>query len=301
MDFDILIIDEAAQALEAVCWIPILKTKQKLILAGDHLQLPPTIKTTVSPSKGTDKSASTKASDTNGKIVDKAVGGAGTKNLSPKSLEVTLFDRLLTMYGSKIKRLLNVQYRMHEKVRLIAIPNIVSRLALTFFMIDLCHSYCLQIMQFPSTELYANKLVAHESVAQRLLRDLPGRTPSSNGTGSSDDEDDGLLTEPVIFYDTAGLNMYERAEDKDTDPSVRRTLDGESKSNENEAEIVMKFIEELVCGTSDKKRRTKLTVLRLSLPLLAASRSTAIQHSRYYPLQCTSSIDYGLVASKISS
>ncbi|SEN88877.1 DNA helicase, putative [bacterium A37T11] len=37
------IIDEAGQALEPACWIPILKT-QKLVLAGDHLQLPPTIK-----------------------------------------------------------------------------------------------------------------------------------------------------------------------------------------------------------------------------------------------------------------
>jgi len=41
--FHTLIIDEAAQALEPACWIPILRT-QKLIMAGDHQQLPPTIK-----------------------------------------------------------------------------------------------------------------------------------------------------------------------------------------------------------------------------------------------------------------
>lgn len=41
-DFDVVIIDEATQALEAVCWIPIFKAK-KLILAGDPMQLPPTI------------------------------------------------------------------------------------------------------------------------------------------------------------------------------------------------------------------------------------------------------------------
>lgn len=40
--FDVLIIDEATQALEAVCWVPIFKAK-KLILAGDPMQLPPTI------------------------------------------------------------------------------------------------------------------------------------------------------------------------------------------------------------------------------------------------------------------
>ena len=96
-------------------------------------------------------------------------------------------------------------------------------------------------MVFPSRALYDKKLVAHESVAKRLLADLPNlegpRTPES---------DDGLLTEPVIFYDTAGSAMYERAEDADSDAGLRKTVDGESKSNENEAEIVMKFIDELV-------------------------------------------------------
>lgn len=41
--FHTAIIDESGQSLEPACWIPILKA-QKLILAGDHLQLPPTIK-----------------------------------------------------------------------------------------------------------------------------------------------------------------------------------------------------------------------------------------------------------------
>ncbi|MEP6610836.1 MAG: AAA domain-containing protein [Mucilaginibacter sp.] len=41
--FNTVVIDEAGQALEPACWIPILKA-QKLIMAGDHLQLAPTIK-----------------------------------------------------------------------------------------------------------------------------------------------------------------------------------------------------------------------------------------------------------------
>lgn len=41
--FHTVLIDEAGQALEPACWIPILKAK-KLILAGDHCQLSPTIK-----------------------------------------------------------------------------------------------------------------------------------------------------------------------------------------------------------------------------------------------------------------
>ena len=41
--FSTLFIDEAAQALEAACWIPIRKVS-RVILAGDHCQLPPTVK-----------------------------------------------------------------------------------------------------------------------------------------------------------------------------------------------------------------------------------------------------------------
>ncbi|MDR3695715.1 AAA domain-containing protein [Mucilaginibacter sp.] len=43
LQFGTVFIDEAGQALEPACWIPILKA-QKVILAGDHCQLSPTIK-----------------------------------------------------------------------------------------------------------------------------------------------------------------------------------------------------------------------------------------------------------------
>ena len=43
MKFGTLFIDEAAQALEAACWIP-MRRANRVILAGDHCQLPPTVK-----------------------------------------------------------------------------------------------------------------------------------------------------------------------------------------------------------------------------------------------------------------
>lgn len=58
-------------------------------------------------------------------------------------LSYTLFDRMLDMYGSKIKSLLSIQYRMHE-----------------------------DIMRFSSRELYSNELIAHKSVATHLLHHL---------------------------------------------------------------------------------------------------------------------------------
>ena len=79
--FDYVIIDECAQSTESLCWIPILKGK-KLILAGDHLQLPPTIK-----SKDAEY-----------------------------VLSYTLFDRMMKVYGDKCCRMLTTQYRMNENI-----------------------------------------------------------------------------------------------------------------------------------------------------------------------------------------
>ncbi|KAL7266393.1 hypothetical protein RUND412_011062 [Rhizina undulata] len=150
--FDVLIIDEASQALEAQCWIPLLMNKgiEKVILAGDHLQLPPTVKS-IDP-----KSKSTKSKKTKEKAPPSPSTVAPTKNGEfsiPESLEVTLFSRLLEIHGSGIKRLLNTQYRMHQ-----------------------------DIMHFPSKELYEDKLVAAESVKTHLLKDLPGvsETPDTS-------------------------------------------------------------------------------------------------------------------------
>ncbi|GAV57283.1 AAA_11 domain-containing protein/AAA_12 domain-containing protein [Cephalotus follicularis] len=80
--FDLVIIDEAAQALEIACWIALLKGS-RCILAGDHLQLPPTIQSVEAEKKG---------------------------------LGRTLFERLADMYGDEVTSMLTVQYRMHELI-----------------------------------------------------------------------------------------------------------------------------------------------------------------------------------------
>ncbi len=49
--FDLVVIDECAQALESSCWIALLKAR-KCILAGDYKQLPPTIKSQRYEGKG---------------------------------------------------------------------------------------------------------------------------------------------------------------------------------------------------------------------------------------------------------
>ena len=79
--FGTLFIDEAAQALEAACWIAIRKA-DRVVLAGDHCQLPPTIK-----------------------CYEAARGG----------LECTLMERVVANKPSTVS-LLKVQYRMHEDI-----------------------------------------------------------------------------------------------------------------------------------------------------------------------------------------
>ncbi|KAH0499421.1 hypothetical protein TgHK011_006619 [Trichoderma gracile] len=99
-EFDVVIIDEASQALEAQCWVPLLSAK-KAVCAGDHLQLPPTIKSLNSKVKAKSKGAD---------------GDAAAPVIKGMTLETTLFDRLLALHGPSIKRMLTTQYRMHEKI-----------------------------------------------------------------------------------------------------------------------------------------------------------------------------------------
>lgn len=91
--FDTIIIDEVSQSLEPQCWIPIINHLgiKRLIIAGDNMQLPPTIKTLDGDVK-----------------VDQAVTAR---------LEITLFDRLVhDLNGNQFKRLLDTQYRMNQQI-----------------------------------------------------------------------------------------------------------------------------------------------------------------------------------------
>jgi energy-coupling factor transporter ATP-binding protein EcfA2 len=81
LKYKTVVIDEAGQALEPACWIPILKA-QKVVLAGDHFQLPPTIKSTEAAQKG---------------------------------LSTTLLEKCVALHPEAVT-LLEEQYRMHETI-----------------------------------------------------------------------------------------------------------------------------------------------------------------------------------------
>ena len=80
--FDLLVIDEACQSVEPGCWVP-LHLADRVVLAGDHCQLPPT-------------------------IISKPAAAEG--------FDVSLMQRLVEHLGNHVTRLLTVQYRMHEQI-----------------------------------------------------------------------------------------------------------------------------------------------------------------------------------------
>ena len=79
--FGTLFIDEAAQALEAACWIP-MRRVSRVILAGDHCQLPPTVKSLAALKAGLGK---------------------------------TLMERIVEMHPEAVT-LLKIQYRMNDEI-----------------------------------------------------------------------------------------------------------------------------------------------------------------------------------------
>lgn len=79
--FDTVFIDEAAQALEPACWIPIAKG-ERVVLVGDHHQLPPTVK---------------------------------SEKAAREGLRETLFEKCIKRQPA-MARMLTVQYRMHEHI-----------------------------------------------------------------------------------------------------------------------------------------------------------------------------------------
>ncbi|MDX1902952.1 MAG: AAA domain-containing protein [Thermonemataceae bacterium] len=142
-------IDEASQALDPAIWIPISKA-QRVVLAGDHCQLPPTVKAIEAEKMGLGK---------------------------------TLLERLIEKQA-EASIMLQIQYRMHQ-----------------------------DIMQFSNQEFYGNKLMADESVKNRLLE--------TEETAFS-------------FLDTAGCGFEEE-------------FDAEKQSilNKEEAHFLIKILDDL--------------------------------------------------------
>ena len=81
-EFDLAVIDEAGQSTEPACWLPLMRCR-RLVLAGDHCQLPPTVI---------------------------------SQEAAQEGFAVSLLERLVSLHGHVVTRRLEVQYRMHEAI-----------------------------------------------------------------------------------------------------------------------------------------------------------------------------------------
>jgi DNA polymerase alpha-associated DNA helicase A len=96
-----------------------------------------------------------------------------------------------------------------------------------------------KIAAFPSKALYSSQLASHASNATLLLRDLPGV--------SQDDEFEDVVGagSEIVFWDTAGAEFWERSPNDREDNKISGD-DGGSICNENEAEVVKRWVRRLV-------------------------------------------------------
>jgi len=208
VEFDVVVVDEASQALEAQCWVPVVmagNSVRKLVLAGDHLQLPPTVKSSDDKEDKEDRKKRMRGLEE--ELEKLSLEDEEVKRAKGWNLEMTMFERLVDVHGEGIKRLLNTQYRMHES-----------------------------IMRFPSDELYGGKLVADEAVKARLLKELPDVAETED------------TSEPLVFYDTQGGEFGEKTEDDvmPNGKVKKSVLLGDSKSNDLEAEVVKMHVGKLI-------------------------------------------------------
>jgi DNA polymerase alpha-associated DNA helicase A len=180
--FGLAVVDEAAQALLPEA-LTVALLASKIVLAGDHWQLPPTVTSPEAAAKG---------------------------------LEETLFAHLcVNRANDGFAVMLCEQYRMNEA-----------------------------IMGWSNGRFYGGRLRAHSSVASGRLR--------ASADGAAFDES---LLDPLVFYDTAGFDVWEEeervleesGERERVQMQVRIQLDMEqSKRNRGEAAIVLKHVDMLI-------------------------------------------------------
>jgi len=258
--FDLVVMGEAAQALEIACWSALLKG-QRALLAGDHLQLPPTVQSEEAQKRG---------------------------------LGVTLFERLTRLHGKEILTLLTVQVchwstlgscfirwflledaadvpaRSSSSTRDLLHPSCRTgnkglpgapwpterRWGFTIFFKGLVtQPQGLQLTsQFnpspprsphPPLTYYFSTFAAvpneREHNAVVLRRALEGKVTAFSAVASHrlcdlDHVKEGALTEqPLVLVDTAGCDMGEFREEE-----------GESLRNEGEAEVVVQYVQKLL-------------------------------------------------------
>ena len=216
--FDVVVIDEAAQALEPACWGAMFKGK-KTVLAGDHLQLPPTV------------------------LSDEA---------SKKGLAETLFARAHARWPETAV-MLTTQYRMHASIaqwasdemyqgRLVAAPTVAER-RLVFGGARRSESNGASEVtdRCACCDDGTHSGRAKESSFASVENVYPGVDVDVVPSRDDVDANTTSLLPALVLIDTAGCGMEERVEEE-----------GDSTGNPGEARVAFAVAARLVFSGSVK-------------------------------------------------
>jgi hypothetical protein len=219
-NFDLIIVDEAAQALEAATWIPILRAGHinaadaaffdtpsarrlptfadvgkrlggKIVLAGDHCQLPPTVKSELAAEQGLSMTLFEH-------IVHFPQHGQSSGRVDSSELESE------KSFFAEVVKMLNLQYRMHEVIN-----------------------------HWASQAMYQGELLAHESVRHHSLLDLI----VPHELKAIEDAEEVADCPPVmLFVDTSGTGMYEEADESSA--AIMQSSGGSSSKAKDTSKIM---------------------------------------------------------------
>lgn len=174
--FDVILVDEASQALDASLLAAILLAKGKLILAGDPNQLPPTV------------------------LSDRA--------MHSKTFSVPFINRItssLVLDHRNTQNSENVEATTSEDCK----GNMKERMS-PLVMLEQQYRFCHQICRFPSAEFYFGRLVPDDSVKNISLADFLGNEWFDYA------DDDAIFKNPTeLFVDTCSMNLLETREEDD--------------------------------------------------------------------------------------
>lgn len=225
--FHTVIIDEVSQALEPSCWIPIINHgPDKLVLAGDNKQLPPTIH------------VSNKNDDSKNKDAFRV-------------LSRSLFDRIVNIYGGKeieipFIKFLDTQYRMCEKC--MEFPSNEWYNGKLKAAESVKYSKVIDLVR----DNKAKKIIAHQSNNKLKKRKKKNDNDETDINiedlkieGADNLEEVSDLVEQVVWIDTQGGTCPESIEESN-DSSGKLLGIGGSKYNIGECYVVQKYVKQLL-------------------------------------------------------